>query len=203
MKFKNKRRKSILDLFTSTTKPLVVVLFSGGIDSTALVQYYLSKNYFVKAIHFNYGQKNNIREKEAVNAIGKYYNIEISSLNFGFELNSLDGEYIGRNPLFILAASNLINSSNFKISIGIHQGTPYYDCSVQFLKECQQIVDGYFGGTVLIEAPFIDFNKKHIYEYCLNNNVPIHLTYSCEISNIKPCGECTSCKDRRILNGLL
>lgn len=189
--------------YTNSKKPLVVVLFSGGIDSTGLIHYYLSKNYLIKAVHFNYGQANYSKEKEAIKAIGDYYGVETSYVDFGFKLNNSSGEYIGRNPLFILVASNLINSSNSKIAIGIHQGTAYYDCSAQFLRDCQQILDGYFGGTVLIEAPFIDFSKKHIYEYCLINNVPIHLTYSCEKSNVKPCGECSSCKDRRILNGLL
>lgn len=62
-----------------------------------------------------------------------------------------------------------------------------------------RIFDGYFGGTIGIEAPFIDFTKPDIFEFCLQNEVPISLTYSCERHAESPCGECPSCKDREML----
>lgn len=87
-----------------------------------------------------------------------------------------------------------------KIAIGVHSGVPYYDSTEMFIADSLNILDGYFNGTVLLDAPFLSFTKHQIYEYCIENNVPLELTYSCERGNMLPCGICPSCKDRRLLN---
>ncbi|WP_265182709.1 7-cyano-7-deazaguanine synthase [Bacillus manliponensis] len=178
------------------------MLASGGIDSTALIHYYVSQGFNIKGIHFNYGQMACKKEEQAVKKIGEYYDIEIESKSFGFSFNHIKGEFIARNPLFILAASNLLPKTYSKIGIGIHSGTPYYDCTRTFINDCQKILDGYFAGTVIIEAPFLLYDKRSVLKFCLRNQVPIELTYSCEFNDEEPCGECLSCKDRRILSEL-
>lgn len=177
----------------------VLVLLSGGIDSTALVHYYLSKNFHVKCMHFQYGQTSANKEMEAVTRISEYYGVSVDIIRFGFPFSQVQGEFKSRNAIFILTAANLMPATFSKICIGIHSGTPYYDSSEVFLKDCQNIIDGYYGGTVLIDAPFLRFIKEHVYQYCDENKVPISLTFSCENSNDKPCGVCPSCKDRRLL----
>ncbi|XWN52224.1 7-cyano-7-deazaguanine synthase [Anoxybacillus flavithermus] len=179
----------------------VLILLSGGLDSCALVHYYLSKHYKVKALHFDYGQSSKSRERQAVELIAKYYKIDVQIATLGFPLNERKGEYVGRNALFLLAAANLLPVDVSKISLGIHSGTPYYDCSHIFIEDCTKILDGYFAGSVTLEAPFIDFTKAQIYEYCVRERVPIYLTYSCERGYKEPCGECLSCIDRSVLIG--
>jgi 7-cyano-7-deazaguanine synthase len=63
-----------------------------------------------------------------------------------------------------------------------------------------KLLAGYTQGNVVLEAPFINWNKKMIYHYCKENNVPTDLTYSCENGTIPPCGKCNSCLDRRYLH---
>ncbi|WP_221568337.1 7-cyano-7-deazaguanine synthase [Alkalihalobacillus sp. TS-13] len=179
-----------------------VILLSGGIDSTALIPYFLSKNCCVKCVHFQYGQKSQDSEREAVEKVSNYYKIDTKFINVGFEFSNIDGEYISRNALFILMAANLFQKDVSRIALGIHNGTPYYDCSKKFIRDCQKLIDGYFHGTVTIEAPFILHDKKQIFNYCLEKEVPVNLTYSCEIKNKIACGSCPSCKDRSLLNGL-
>lgn len=86
------------------------------------------------------------------------------------------------------------------LSLGIHTGTPYYDCSERFIRDITPTVEGYTGGEVRIDAPFLAWDKPTIYAYCKEKGVPIHLTYSCESGTDPPCGKCLSCKDREALN---
>lgn len=175
----------------------VLVLASGGIDSTALIEYYTSKKYKVSALFFDYGQISCTKELQAVRKVCSHYGIKLEEAQLGFTLKNTSGEFIGRNALFITSAFNFLPNNYSKISIGIHSGTPYYDCSKMFVEDFQRIVDGYFEGTVLIDVPFVEFTKGQIIEYCLQENVPINLTYSCENGYEKNCGKCLSCLDRR------
>lgn len=178
----------------------VLLLASGGIDSTALIDLYLRKNVKIRCVHFQYDQQNAQSERTAVQRICEYYNIENSIIRLNFPIAQRKEELIGRNALFVLAASSL-ESTPIRIALGIHSGPQYYDCSKLFIEDCQRILDGYFAGTVRVEAPFIDLEKIDIMEYCKSNNVPIHLTYSCLRQNYPPCGKCTSCLDRKKFYG--
>jgi 7-cyano-7-deazaguanine synthase len=179
----------------------ILILFSGGIDSTALVHYYLQKGFNVKCLHIQYGQKTEKSEQNAVQELAKYYNIELTIYKLGVSLNTNHSEYIFRNSLFINLAAGTLPKNINKIALGIHAGVPYYDCSEKFISDIQKIVDGYFAGTVLIEAPFIGFGKQDIYKYCIENKIPIEKTYSCENNEVIPCGYCLSCRDRGMLDG--
>ena len=112
----------------------------------------------------------------------------------------LSGELIGRNAFLIFTAILYCKISSGIISLGIHSGTPYFDCSESFVKIINKLLEEYSNGKVILNAPFIKWDKKMIYDYCKENNVPIHLTYSCENGFNPPCGTCLSCKDRKALN---
>ena len=88
------------------------------------------------------------------------------------------------------------------IAAGIHEGSPYYDCSEGFLKCVQVIVDGYTAGSIKIVAPFLKWNKAMIWEFCGESKLPVDLTYSCEKGGSRPCRTCPSCKDREALRAL-
>lgn len=178
----------------------VIVLFSGGIDSTACIHYYLNQGFNVKAIFIDYGQITSIKEFQSATKIAKHYKISLDHLIFKNSQVYSEGEIKGRNAFLILAL--LLNYPQFIgiISLGIHSGVYYYDCSENFLKDIQRLLDGYTDGQVVIDTPFLKWDKKMIYNYCIDNKIPIHLTYSCENSSDKPCGICNSCRDRRSLN---
>jgi len=180
----------------------VLVLLSGGVDSSSLVHYHLSRGDKVNAIFFDYGQPSCKREFQSAKAVSEYYGIKLRRVNFGFTIHSQEGEFYCRNALFILAACSFIKNSASFISIGIHSGTPFYDTTPAFINDIQLMLDGYFGGIIRIIAPFLNFSKDQVYEYAIQEKVPIHLTYSCEIGQKEPCGACPSCIDRRMLDGI-
>ena len=51
------------------------------------------------------------------------------------------------------------------------------------------------GGKITLSAPFVDWTKKQIFDYCRLEKIPLELTYSCELGKNQPCGECSSCKE--------
>lgn len=176
-----------------------VVLLSGGLDSAACAHFLLQK-FAVRAIHLAYGQPAEIQERAAAFAITKHYGIPLSLVRLGGCRPKASGEILGRNAFLLFAALTEISSSQGAIAIGIHSGSPYFDCSHRFVESIQSLVDGYCDGRTRILAPFVDWTKDTIWDYCLANDVPIDLTYSCEEGLGQPCGECHSCRDREALS---
>lgn len=177
-----------------------VVLLSGGMDSTACVYYYLSQRFNTRGLFIDYGQLPAKREEQSAKRIASSYNIKLDIVRLNLPKYPEHGEIKGRNALLILSGLLFYPKLVGIISIGIHSGTPYYDCSESFVKDINKMLNGYTHGQVILDTPFLKWNKKMIYEYCKDNDVPIYLTYSCESSNDKPCGRCRSCLDRSALN---
>lgn len=188
MKFMEQREKSCL------------VLFSGGMDSTACIHYYLNQGFYVKGVFIDYGQIARKKEFHSANNIASYYRIELDYHEFCTSQTFSQGEIKGRNAFLVLATLLAYPEFHGIISLGIHSGVPYYDCSESFVKEIKKILDGYTGGEIILDVPFLKWDKRMIYIYCKDNNLPIHLTYSCENGGDEPCGICRSCLDRRALN---
>lgn len=174
------------------------MLLSGGIDSTAILKFYLLKDVEVQCIHFQYNQPNAQSEEKAVNNITKYYKVKRKIITLDFPMHQQGDELLFRNVLFVLAAGSL-GIFPARIALGIHRGTTFYDCSRSFIVDCQRILDGYYAGTVRLEALFADFTKSDIIKFCKKYKVPLDLTYSCQRQNHPPCEECPSCIDRRFV----
>lgn len=174
-------------------KKEVMVLFSGGIDSTACIHYYKILNYNVNGLFVNYGQMASDQERIAIKQISDHYSIKTEEIYIETQLLIKNGVTQGRNLLLLsIAVMNYTRSSGL-ISLGIHSGTVFPDCSKEFVHKFQAILDMYFNGSLIVDCPFIDFSKREIFEFCLTNKVPLKLTYSCELGKIQPCGECSSC----------
>ena len=156
-----------------------LVLFSGGIDSTALIHYYIKQGFNVKGLFVNYGQIARKKELQSANDIALHYGIELDYVQFTTSQTFSQGEITGRNAFLVMAT--IISRPDFKgiLSLGIHSGVPYYDCTESFVKDINKILEGYTDGQVVLDAPFLKWDKKMIYEYCKDNAVPVHLTYSC------------------------
>jgi 7-cyano-7-deazaguanine synthase len=177
-----------------------VILLSGGIDSTACVHYYLEQKFNVKALFIDFGQKAHKAELASAEKIAKHFKVPLLKLQFQFPLEYPSGEILGRNAFLVLSSIMLLQKYHGLIALGIHSGTPYYDCSESFVISINELLRGYSGGRILLDAPFQKWTKKMIMDYCLKNKIPINLTYSCENGTIPQCGKCLSCKDRRVLN---
>ena len=179
-------------------KKRALILTSGGIDSTACVKYYQDLGFEVKGLFVDYNQKARLKESDCIKKIAAFYKIQYKTLTIHNSLNFSSGEIRGRNGFLIMAA--LLTNPDFSglLSLGIHSGVTYYDCSKEFVKKMNVLVMEYSNGQIKIDTPFIDWDKKMIVSYCRDAEVPIHLTYS--ENGDEPCGKCLSCLDRSALN---
>jgi len=178
----------------------VLICCGGGIDSSALIHYYTERKYLVRAIHFDYGHSAYKEEKKSLDALSRYYEIEAVHKKISPSISNVlnkRGELLGRNALFLLSALNNLENNSGLISIGIHSGTVFYDCSPSFVEHMQLLFDGYSGGTVLLDAPFLAYNKSDVILWARKKGVPLEITYSCQKGNKSPCGKCPSCTERK------
>lgn len=174
----------------------VIVLASGGIDSTACIAYYLELKYGAEAMFINYGHPANHVEHQHLLQVCQRYGVPVSMLTLHGANIMYPGEIRGRNAFFIIAALMAKPNHNGLIALGIHSDSPYYDCGDRFVELMQELVINYTDGTVKLDLPLIEMNKLEILDYCKAHNVPLELTYSCELGTVPPCGHCPSCKDR-------
>ena len=176
-----------------------LVLVSGGIDSTACVDFFQRRGDQVHGLFVDYGQAARVQEAEAVMKMSNHYSIPVEMVVLDSRSEFLTGEIMGRN-LFLLATGLMLYPfTSGGLALGIHSGTHYYDCSSGFIMAANQIVTEYSSGTIQLVAPFVDISKPNVYKYAVANSIPIELTYSCELGVVPPCGQCLSCQDRNDL----
>lgn len=177
----------------------VFVLLSGGIDSTACVQFYKNQGLDVQSIFIDYGQKSANNEKKSARAVARYYKTQIIFINSGTKVEDLSGVILGRNASLLFTVFMHQQLTKGILALGIHSGTDYPDSTPIFTKHIQSIFDLYTNGKVKIGTPFLKWSKGDIWEYLKAENAPINLTYSCELGLEQPCGNCISCSDLETL----
>jgi 7-cyano-7-deazaguanine synthase len=174
----------------------VLILTSGGIDSTACLAYYLNKpNILATPLFVDYGQAAANYEFKAVQAVCKHYQVNLETISISSKAGFSKGFITGRNMMLLAMALMFSSYPNGLVALGIHAGTNYFDCTKDFITKMQNLYDLYADGRYTIDTPFIEWSKPDIWQYCIENKVPVDLTYSCESGTKPVCGRCLSCKD--------
>lgn len=106
-----------------------------------------------------------------------------------------------RNGLFLASAASMALSLGCSVMYyGAHHddwaGNAYPDCSLEFVEAMASAVAQGTGGQLLLEAPFVMWNKAKIVARGLELGVPYELTWSCYEGRERPCGSCGTCRDR-------
>lgn len=203
----------------------IIVLLSGGIDSTTLL--WLSKKMFgeVYAISFNYGQRHLVELKHAI-ALGKmagvkeHFVVNIPHLK-GLKGNALTDTDISvpsenypdqppittvpmRNLIFLSIAASYADVYEIEnIGIGIHSlDSPYPDCRAEFASSVEAAINASSvmvakkKNRIKVFTPFLGMTKKDIVKLGSSLGVPFDKTYSCYKGTNPPCGECATCRQR-------
>lgn len=174
----------------------VLVLASGGIDSSVCLHYYLEKGYKVSALFVDYGQSAKEKECEAVKRIARSYKVPLKTTTLGrLGWNRNGGEYFARNLTLISIGLNQFGYGSGLLSTGIHFDAPYKDCSERFLELVDQMSSFLSEGRIRVDFPLGKLDKGLILEYAVANNVPLRFTYSCERNLKHYCGRCLSCQE--------
>jgi len=175
------------------------VLMSGGMDSAACARLLATHGHTVEGIFVDFGQAAREQECLAVARLAHLLGITITTLHVGSPGGFGAGELIGRNAFLLMTAIFLGRADHGLLAIGVHAGTPYYDCSPGFVDRMKSLAEEQTNGRLTVTAPFLHWTKGQIYEYVVKSGLPIDATYSCESGTSPPCGSCASCRDRRVL----
>jgi 7-cyano-7-deazaguanine synthase len=202
-----------------------VCLLSGGMDSATLAYVAKSRGYDILALHVNYGQRTERKERACAKSIAELLHaeafIEISLDYFSmFGASSLTDERITvenfdparehipntyvpfRNANLLSIATSFAESREADaIFIGVQSldYSGYPDCRSQFIEAFQKVIDlGTKDSTkITLFAPFISMTKTDILRKGLELDVPYEQTWSCYRNEVNACGMCGSCHFRR------
>ncbi len=198
----------------------MLIIYSGGMDSTVLLNEY--KNKIKLAVTFDYGSKHNKKEIKIAKTNCKKLNIKhliikLDFINQYFKSNLLlsgneipNGHYEDeimkstvvpfRNGIMLSIAAGIAESHGLaKILIGNHAGDHaiYPDCRESFIKNIEQAI---FEGTdkqVTILAPYTNIKKRDIALIGKKLKINFNKTWSCYKGGDLHCGTCAPCTERK------
>jgi 7-cyano-7-deazaguanine synthase len=203
-------------------KRKTVVVSSGGLDSTTLLYHLIALGHEVKAISFDYGQRHR-KELDAARMIADLLFIEhrivnVSGLAGIFGANALTNDSIAvphgayssetmhltvvpnRNMIMLSIATGWAIALGFdSVAFGAHSGeyTPYPDCQPAFASAVNTATLVCDEKPIEVLAPFLRWKKVDIVRLGNELQVPFALTWSCYEGQTEPCGECSTCLDRK------
>jgi 7-cyano-7-deazaguanine synthase len=158
----------------------VLILFSGGIDSTSCLNYFLKRNDNVTLVYFNYGQPNEQAERNSAINISEYYKQNLNIIDIK-NCSAPQGMIPGRNAFLLSLSLMVIPFKSGGVVIGVHNHAVYPDCSASFIAIMQKIFDVYFDGQIRILTPFLYWDKSDIITYANSEKVPLELVYSTSV----------------------
>lgn len=199
---------------------LMIIIYSGGLDSTVLLYEY--KGNIDYAVSFNYGSKHNSREidfakKNCVKLGINHYVIDLPFFKyFDSSLLKSSGREIPleqynegnmsstvvpfRNGIFLSIAVGLCDSfKQDSVLIANHSGDHfiYPDCRPEFIQSINNAAQLGTIGKVTIIAPYASLSKKDIALRGKMLGVDFADTWSCYQGGNLHCGECATCIERK------
>ncbi len=188
----------------------IIVLFSGGVESSALVVYYARRGFIVYPLYVRFGYPwEGYELRNAVIVLNtlrnEYRNIvrirvrKIKGVlkDFKKPLSEKELEIPMRNLLLCTEAAKLgYRLGIFRVAHGSLGLYPFPDSKRDYFDSLQELIGTGLGVNFVIETPFYGMHKEEILR-TYGRYIPLELTFSC-ISpvNGKPCGKCVKCKER-------
>lgn len=189
----------------------IVVLLSGGIDSSVATAYIKSKQFEVFPLFINHHQGPVDAERKAARTIASELGVN-SPLEVELDLmtlKKLNREWLkfnigtpGRNMVFISLAvmySGIISADG--IALATAYGSTYPDTSFAFLEAIQRVGKFVLDRNVKVFSPFKQEKWTHsdVIKHGADLNVPLEKTWSCFLPDRDvQCGVCIKCKDRKM-----
>ncbi len=200
-----------------------VVVLSGGMDSTVCATLAVREHGSggVAALHVDYGQRTELRERQAFTAIcdrlgiGERLVVQNHCLSQigGSALTDPElavpeaGEHIGssipityvpfRNAHFLSVAvswAEVLGAELIYIGAVQQDSSGYPDCRPEYYESFNQVIrTGTKDGDIRIVTPLIAMRKAEIVQLGLELAAPFDLTWSCYSREDTACGACESC----------
>lgn len=210
-----------------TEKPKdVIVIASGGLDSTTLAYMLQAGGDRLRLLSFDYGQRHRrelVYAVEAARALrAPHRQVDLRALRWLLSRNALtdpgavipDGHYTAesmratvvpnRNALMLeIAVGVAIARGCDAVAFGAHAGdhTIYPDCRPEFVEAFNHSVgvanEGLLPPGFEVLAPFLTMSKSDIVTIGAKHQVPFERTWSCYRGGVLHCGRCGTCVERR------
>lgn len=200
----------------------LVVVYSGGLDSTVLLYFLLREGHTVWALSIDYGQRHR-RELDSAREICRSLEVthEVAALNGlqgllgGSSLTTPsvavpDGHYAQENmKQTIVPNRNMIMlaiAGGWALSLGCeavayaaHGGDHaiYPDCRHEFTEAMDQAFQLADWNVLRLMSPFVNRSKADIVRLGTDLAVPFERTWSCYKGERLHCGRCGTCIERR------
>lgn len=207
----NMNYNNILEDVTQIELRPSILLMSGGLDTTLLLYMLHEQNVPLHVLSFDYGQ-------EAIKEINLAH-FHCEKLNVTHEVIKLSGGELSgdlgcgkdiihddkvlvpaRNQIFLsIGVSYALQHGFERVYYGATKGAnpAYMDCSVEFVHQFNLLNMVSDLKIVQIRAPLLKYTKQEIIGMLLDRDVDLRKTWSCYANGETPCGECSSCKDRK------
>lgn len=193
----------------------VIVLSSGGLDSTTVAYQLQADGFDVRPVFFDYGQHCAAMEWDRVNevlpsAMARPERIDISDIFRGsksrliVEANLWEDDvkdedlYVPyRTMLFFAVAAARAQIMGIEI---VYTGfinsnhAKEIDCASDFMNSLDRLTESI--GPVRFISPFRYSSKADVAVRAAELGVPIGRTYSCQAASRFPCGACPNCVER-------
>ena len=196
----------------------VGILFSGGLDSAALVAHYLNLGYEVWPVYV----RSDLAWEAVEISLAQHYLREISNpllKTLGIVTLNLEQAYDGnwsrtghtpgarsndaevflpaRNLLLITKSMLLLSAHDvWDVAIATLKGNPFGDARPAYFRLLEKVLTTGFGHPVHIYAPFRRSTKAEIIR--AYKGYPLQLSTSCISPNGKGhCGRCNKCAERK------
>ena len=199
-----------------------VVLFSGGLDSTVLVQQLIHDQASVRLLSINYGQRHK-KELSHSSRIATSMNLphrildlpDLAELLSGSSLTDSsvelpEGHYAeesmkstvvpNRNMILLAMAAGYALSIDFDtVAYAAHAGdhTIYPDCRPVFADAMQNALQLADWKDLRLHRPFVNLTKAELVRIGAKLGAPLHLTWSCYAGDESHCGRCGTCVERK------
>ncbi|MBW1918448.1 MAG: 7-cyano-7-deazaguanine synthase QueC [Deltaproteobacteria bacterium] len=205
------------------SKPLAVILLSGGLDSCVTAAF-ARQQYDLALFHANYGQRTVTRELRAFREQAAYFqacrtleaDLPFVGAIGGSSLTDkerpiptqeeppakLPSTYVPfRNTILIAAAvawAETLEASAIFIGANEIDSPGYPDCRPEYFAALNQLIDlGTAPETkIVVHTPLIRLDKAGIIRLGLKLKAPLELTWSCYQNEDRGCGCCSSCRLR-------
>lgn len=199
-----------------TTVSKVVLLASGGLDSTTVAYWLREEGKMIVPVFFDYGQHcvekewDTLREVLPRDGVEPPTRVDISAIYAGSNSRLIseanpwvddvapDDLYIPyRTLLFFAAAASIAQTRQLtEVYAGFINSNhaKELDCSATFLNNIGALSERV--GPVSFKLPFREMTKAEVASLAERLSVPIGSTFSCQVYSDTPCGACPNCVDR-------
>ena len=196
-----------------------IVLLSGGMDSCVCAAL-AAREHRAAAVHVSYGQRTELRERRAFEAICDRLGIADRLMVRNDALRAIggsaltdpsisvpEGHMIGggvpvtyvpfRNAHFLAVAvswAEVLGAEKVYIGAVEQDSSGYPDCRPEYYRAFNEVVRaGTKEGAIQVVTPLIALRKSEIVSLGLELNAPFDLTWSCYQREDRACGVCDSC----------